>query len=46
MQHLKLTDVRRTVVTIQVENEVGVLRDSRDRSPAANKPSRGRFRRN
>ena len=38
MRHLRETDGQvHTVLMIQVENEVGVLRDSRDRSPAANK---------
>jgi len=37
MRHIKEIDgARHTVVMMQVENEVGVLRDSRDRSPAAN----------
>jgi hypothetical protein len=37
MHHLRQFDgVNHTVLMIQVENEVGVLRDSRDRSPAAN----------
>jgi hypothetical protein len=35
MRHLKLADPQRTVITMQVENEVGILGDSRDRSPAA-----------
>ncbi len=38
MQHLKEVDVRdHTVIMMQVENEVGVLGDSRDRSDAANR---------
>jgi hypothetical protein len=38
MRHLKEVDGRdHTVVMMQVENEVGVLGDSRDRSEAANK---------
>ncbi len=38
MRHIKEVDgARHTVVMMQVENEVGVLRDSRDRSPAANR---------
>ena len=42
MAHLKLVDGQQhTVLMIQVENEVGVLRDSRDRSPAANKAFAG-----
>jgi hypothetical protein len=37
MRHIKAVDgARHTVVMMQVENEVGVLRDSRDRSPIAN----------
>ncbi len=35
MRHLKQVDPQRTVVMMQVENEVGILGDSRDRSPAA-----------
>ena len=42
MRHIKEVDGQRhTVVMIQVENEVGVLRDSRDRSEAANKAFAG-----
>jgi len=38
MRHIKGVDgAQHTVVMMQVENEVGVLRDSRDRSPAANR---------
>jgi Domain of unknown function (DUF5597)/Beta-galactosidase len=37
MQHIKQVDSQRTVIMMQVENEVGVLGDSRDRSDAANK---------
>ena len=37
MHHLREVDAEKhTVIMIQVENEVGVLGDSRDRSPAAN----------
>ena len=37
MRHLREADAdKHTVIMIQVENEVGVLGDSRDRSPAAN----------
>jgi hypothetical protein len=37
MRHIKEADGREhTVIMMQVENEVGVLRDSRDRSEAAN----------
>jgi hypothetical protein len=42
MRHVKEVDgSEHTVVMIQVENEVGVLRDSRDRSPAANRAFAG-----
>lgn len=38
MQHLKVQDgAQRTVLTVQVENEVGVIPESRDHSPAAEK---------
>ena len=38
MRHLKEVDgTRHTVLMMQVENEVGVLRDTRDRSAAANR---------
>jgi hypothetical protein len=37
MRHVKEVDSRRRVIMIQVENEVGLLGDSRDRSEAANK---------
>ena len=37
MRHLRETDDQHTVLMMQVENEVGVLRDSRDRSETANK---------
>ncbi len=37
MRHIREVDGKEhTVITMQVENEVGVLGDSRDRSPAAN----------
>ncbi|MGH7991137.1 MAG: DUF5597 domain-containing protein, partial [Limisphaerales bacterium] len=37
MRHLRKVDGKEhTVLMMQVENEVGVLGDSRDRSPAAN----------
>ncbi len=36
MRHLKEVDAQHTVIMMQVENEVGVLGDSRDRSDAAN----------
>ncbi len=35
MRHIKAVDAQRTVIMMQVENEVGVLGDSRDRSEAA-----------
>ena len=35
MEHLAVADPGHTVVMVQVENEVGLLRDSRDRSPGA-----------
>jgi hypothetical protein len=35
MQHIRKVDKDRTVVLVQVENEVGLLGDSRDRSPLA-----------
>jgi hypothetical protein len=42
MRHIKEVDGQRhTVLMIQVENEVGVLRDSRDRSDVANKAFAG-----
>jgi beta-galactosidase GanA len=42
MKHIKSVDSREhTVVMMQVENEVGVLRDSRDRSAAANQAFAG-----
>ena len=37
MRHVKEVDSRHRVILIQVENEVGVLGDTRDRSEAANK---------
>jgi hypothetical protein len=37
MRHIKAVDVRHTVVMMQVENEVGLGGDSRDRCDAANK---------
>ena len=37
MRHVKEVDSRRRVILIQVENEVGVLGDTRDRNEAANK---------
>jgi hypothetical protein len=42
MRHIKAVDGQQhTVILIQVENEVGVLGDSRDRSPLANKAFEG-----
>jgi hypothetical protein len=42
MQHIKEVDgAQHTVLMMQIENEVGVLRDSRDRSPAANRAFAG-----
>ena len=42
MAHIKKDDgTPHTILMIQVENEVGVLRDSRDRSPAANRAFAG-----
>jgi len=42
MRHIKEIDGQQhTVIMIQVENEVGVLGDSRDRSPAADKAFAG-----
>ena len=42
MRHIKQVDgTRHTVIMMQVENEVGVLRDTRDRSPAANRAFAG-----
>jgi hypothetical protein len=42
MQHLRRVDARlRTVIMIQMENEVGILGDSRDRSDAANQAFAG-----
>ena len=37
MQHIKQADADHTVLMMQVENEVGVLGDSRDRSAAADR---------
>ncbi len=42
MKHIREIDSRdQTVVMMQVENEVGILNDSRDRSPAANAAFKG-----
>jgi hypothetical protein len=41
MRHIKSVDAEHTVLMMQVENEVGVLRDSRDRSEAANRAFAG-----
>ena len=35
MAHLARVDARHTVIAVQVENETGILGDSRDRSPGA-----------
>ena len=35
MHHIKVIDEHRTVIMMQVENEIGLLGDSRDRSPMA-----------
>lgn len=37
MRHIKQVDQQHTVLMMQVENEVGILNDSRDRSTIANK---------
>jgi hypothetical protein len=37
MRHIKEVDSQRRVIMIQVENEVGIVGDARDRSEAANK---------
>jgi hypothetical protein len=36
MEHLRAADPQHTVIMIQMQNEVGLLGDSRDRGPAAN----------
>ena len=42
MRHIKEVDGQQhTVIMIQVENEVGMVKDSRDRSPAANQAYAG-----
>jgi len=42
MRHIKAVDGQQhTVITIQVENEVGIQGDTRDRSPVANKVFEG-----
>jgi hypothetical protein len=42
MRHIRQEDsAQRTVIMVQLENEVGVLGDSRDRSPAANEAFAG-----
>ncbi len=35
LRHVRETDPQHTVIMVQIENEVGILGDSRDRSPAA-----------
>ncbi len=37
MQHLKAVDPQHTVVMVQVENEIGMIPEARDRSPEAEK---------
>lgn len=41
MAHLSQVDPQHTVITVQVENEAGLLGDSRDRSDLANRAWRG-----
>lgn len=41
MRHVRETDSTRRVIMVQVENEVGLLGDSRDRSAAANQAFAG-----
>ena len=41
MRHIKEVDTQHTVIMMQVENEVGVLGDSRDRCQAANRAFAG-----
>lgn len=41
MAHLAQVDPQHTVIAVQVENETGVLGDSRDRSPAADRAWNG-----
>jgi hypothetical protein len=41
MQHIKQVDSRHTVIMMQVENETGVLGDSRDRNELANRAFAG-----
>ena len=41
MEHLARTDPEHTVIAVQVENEAGLLGDSRDRSSVAEKAWRG-----
>jgi hypothetical protein len=42
MRHTREVDKTRRVIMVQLENEVGVLGDARDRSPAANEAFAGR----
>jgi beta-galactosidase GanA len=37
MRHLRETDIARTVIMVQVENEIGMIPDSRDRSAEADR---------
>jgi hypothetical protein len=41
MEHIAQVDPDHTVITVQVENETGILGDSRDRSPVAEAAWRG-----
>jgi len=41
MEHVRLKDPQQTVLMVQVENEVGVVGERRDRSDAANRAFRG-----
>lgn len=41
MEHLRQKDTQQTVLMVQVENEVGVVGERRDRSDAANQAFRG-----
>lgn len=41
MRHLKQADPQRTVIMVQVENEIGMLPDVRDYGPAANAAFQG-----
>ncbi|MDR1645609.1 MAG: DUF5597 domain-containing protein [Tannerellaceae bacterium] len=41
MKHVRETDTKRTILMVQIENEVGVLNTVRDFSPAANQAFNG-----